>query len=507
MALNLAHHCLAVPVGAERAALRRELASELVGESARTEWCSDLLMGLLWQTVDHFLDGDRQAERRLSELKEALRHYERPGIGYLVSAIDVMLTIRTGDLARAEAQARACHEIGLAVEDLDATPCFISHLAAIHWYQGRMGQLQPMLLDAVHSPTLRVVDNAPYGALAVAAAANGDRLTAAHMLATLCGRDLSELPRSCTWLATMYSIAEAAYLLAETELAEQVYELVRPYAELPVMVGLGIMCLGSVQHVLGVAALTAGRLDLAVQHLRAAVRDNQALRHRPALVMSRARYAQALTRRGGPDDLPAARRALAIAGQEAEQLGLPLPEYGDEQPATPSQATCTRTGQQWTLQLGGRKLLVRDTVGISYVAVLLANPGRDVPALELAAGLEAVRSAGASAQPVLDRTAIERYRLRIAELTDQIDEFHSGDQPDRADAAAAERDWLLGEIASATGLARRARTFSNEHEKARLAVTKAIRRTIRSVNGADPVVGAHLARSIKTGARCSYRPS
>jgi inorganic triphosphatase YgiF len=107
---------------------------------------------------------------------------------------------------------------------------------------------------------------------------------------------------------------------------------------------------------------------------------------------------------------------------------------------------------------------------------------------------------------LLDHTATQQYRARIAELTDRIDTFESRDQSARAAEAIAERDWLLSELAAATGLARRARTFSHEHERARLSVSKAIHRTLTAITRADPAIGAHLSRCIGTGNHCSYRP-
>ena len=42
---------------------------------------------------------------------------------------------------------------------------------------------------------------------------------------------------------------------------------------------------------------------------------------------------------------------------------------------------------------------------------------------------------------------------------------------------------------------------------ARLAVGKAIRRTLTQITHADPHVGEHLRNGIHTGTRCSYRPA
>jgi hypothetical protein len=69
-ALSLAHHCL---LGPDHVTLRRELAAELIKASFRTERRSDLLMGLLWQTVDSYAEGDPHAGRLLGELRDHLR--------------------------------------------------------------------------------------------------------------------------------------------------------------------------------------------------------------------------------------------------------------------------------------------------------------------------------------------------------------------------------------------------------------------------------------------------
>ena len=197
----------------------------------------------------------------------------------------------------------------------------------IRWYQGRLTELLPMLHDRVHSPGLSAVDNSAVAALAVAAALSGDRPQAASALAALCGSDLAALPASSSWLVTMNGIVEAAYLLEEADVAARAYELLRPYARLPMIGSLGITCFGSVQHALGVAALTSGQLDLAIEHLTAAVPHNLALAHWPALVASRQRLAQAHARRGSPGDAGAARGELDAAAAEAASAGLPVPDH------------------------------------------------------------------------------------------------------------------------------------------------------------------------------------
>ncbi len=102
-ALSLAHHCL---LGPGHSRLRRELATELIGESFRTGRRSDLLVGLLCRTTDLFADGDPRALRHLEELRQELAREDHRAVSFVVAAMDVMLAIRSGDLERAERLAR-----------------------------------------------------------------------------------------------------------------------------------------------------------------------------------------------------------------------------------------------------------------------------------------------------------------------------------------------------------------------------------------------------------------
>ncbi|MEU7872832.1 hypothetical protein [Dactylosporangium sp. NPDC049140] len=465
-ALSLAHHCL---LGPEQAQLRREIAVELLAVSPRTGRRGDLLMGLLWCTADLFLDGDRHAERRLGELRALLDERPHLAVGYVADAIDVMREIRAGRFAEAERAAHACYERGDRAGDADAAGWYGAHLVAIRWYQGRLRELRPMLDRMVHSPTLSAVDNAYYAVHAVAAAEDGDLRTAAHAVARLRGPSLKELPRSGSWLVTMHGIAEAAWLIDDPDLAEEVYELLLPHAELPAMVSLGVACFGSVHHALGIAASVFGRRDLALEHLTRAVAHNRALGHWPAAEESR--------------------RAL-------ERLG----------PAQPSRASCVRERQHWRLAWGSRSVLVENSVGLLHLAVLLANAGTEIPAVELAMGVNGLaQAAGArtSPQAVLDQEAMRRYRLRVADLRAEME---STSDARRAEAARRESEALMAELAGSVGIGGRSRRFVDNAERARVAVGKAIRRAIARVEESDAALGRHLRETVHTGRQCSYRP-
>ncbi|MET8155801.1 hypothetical protein ABZT47_05470 [Sphaerisporangium sp. NPDC005289] len=510
-ALSLAHHCV---LGPGHEALRRRLAQELIEVASVTGRHGDLLMGLLWRTVDAFAEADPHVERRLRELRALLEQHDHLAVSFVVRAMEVMLSIRAGRFAEAETLAAACAARGAEAGDIDALGWHRAQLGTIRWYQGRAAELVGVLTDLAGSPELSAMDNSTFAGLAVAAASAGDRHLAAAMLARLCGQDLADLPRSSSWLMAMYGVVEAAHLLADTRLSAQAYTLLAPFAHLPVVVSLGAACLGSVHHCLGVASLTVGDLDRAVEHLRAAVQGNLAIGHRPAVVLSRARLGQALALRHGPRD-EAARRQLALAAQEAAALGMSVPGGGPGTTARPSAggrratgAVCRRRGEQWLVELGGRTAVVDHGVGMSHLAVLIANPGYEVPAVDLAAGPRS-RDAGtawSSGQPVLDEAARRTYKERLSRLEAEIEEHEAMNDHERAAASRAERDWLVAELAAAAGLAGRAREFAGGEERARIAVGKAIRRALNRITEADPVLGGQLRATVHTGLLCSYNP-
>jgi hypothetical protein len=512
-ALSLAHHCL---LGPGDLPLRRDLAAELIRVSFRTGRRSDRLMGLMWQTVDSYAGGDPHAGRMLGELRDQLGQRNHPAVAFIVSAIDVMLAIRAGTLDEAERLAGVCALSGASAGDIDSEWWPGAQLGVIRWFQGRLTELTPVLREVVDSPALSAVDYSALSALAVATAQAGDQPEAASYLAALAGRGLDSLPRSSSWLSTVAGVTEAAYLVGDGEVARQAYGLLSPFGHLPAVGGLGVICLGSVQYFLGTAALADAELDLAIDHLRAAVRHNLSLAHWPALAASRRRLADALTRRGGPDDAEAAARERGAAEAEAVVRGLTAPGFPAAEPAGSAvgSVTCQREGRRWRLGFGERTVTVDDSVGMLHLVVLLANPRRDVAAADLAAGVAALGELGSglggyggsggdsgglggSPQPLLDAAAIGEYRDRLREL----------DQAAPGEAAKAERDWLVAQLANATGLHGRTRAFPDDAERARVAVGKAIRRALARIASADPVLGEHLRQSVRTGRYCSYWPA
>jgi pimeloyl-ACP methyl ester carboxylesterase len=183
-----------------------------------------------------------------------------------------------------------------------------------------------------------------------------------------------------------------------------------------------------------------------------------------------------------------------------------------------SPAVFQREGDYWTVSWQGKIVRLKDARGFHYVAYLLANAGRQVPAYELAAlgktaqvecsangaGL-AIASLGDTG-PVIDCTARERYKRRIDELRSELAEAEGLNDAGRASSIRWELELLSDQIASAVGLRGRPRTNGSNCERARQMVTKGIKAATEKIRAGNGALGHHFATSIKTGNYCTYDP-
>ena len=510
-ALNLAHQCLMAP---GHGPLRLRVAHDLIAESARTRRPGDLVLGSLWRTVDGILCGSADARGGLDQLRALLSSRPHLAALHCARAIEVMFAIRAGRFEHVERLAQECADAGAEAGQSAAATWHAAHLIATRWYQGRITELLPLVRRVAAAPNLSPVDYSFQAWLALACAAAGEDRQARATLAGLTGhgQSLAAVPRSGSWLVALYGVVEAAYLLGDRETAQQAYQLLLPYAALPAMAGPAVTCFGSVEHALGIAQLTLGRNQAAAGHLTRAVDHNAVLGHFPAAALARHRLAAAL------DDGHHAESAQ----RDAAELGMTLPippatHRTDNAAATP---TCQRHGRDWHVHARGRTIEVEHCRGLAYLAVLLANPGREIPALDLAAGPghaagapaadladpAAPTSRAPAAQPLLDERAVRQYRQRLNALLQEIEDCGARGDGERAARARAEHAWLHRQLHSAAGLAGRPRAFPSDRERARVAVGKAIRRALARIAEADAEIGLLLAAGVRTGLRCSYVP-
>ena len=313
-------------------------------------------------------------------------------------------------------------------------------------------------------------------------------------------------------------LAEAVALTGDVRMARILYPWLLPIAGEIISHGRsGISCGGPADLALGMLAGTLGKHDEAERHLRAGLALAAAGALLPYLAQGRFWLARTLLARGGAGDGDAARALIAEARQMARTLGLGIlsrrldaleePEQPTAAPAAPPAMappmSFAHEGEYWTITSGDEVCRLRDGRGVQILAELVAHPGREFHVLALSGG-----GAGdeGDAGEVLDATAIEDYRERVAELDEEIAEAESFADGARAGRAREEREAIARELAQGVGLGGRARRAGAAAERARTNVQRRLRGTIKKIGESIPRLGAYLDRTVRTGTFCSYDP-
>lgn len=482
-ALSLAHHALWSP---EHTAARLALAGELIAVASAAGLDLLTLSGLCRRTMDLFCLGDPHAERSQVELaRQASGH---PALLFFHAAMDVMRTIRAGRFAEAERKSLACLRLGLDAGDVDAETFHSSHLFAIRWLQGRGGELVDLAEQVTHSPTLPDLEFSFEAAHALLALEAGQRDRARSALHRMTINGLTAVPLSSTWITCMFCVVHVAAALGEAEIAREAYGLLEPFASQPVVPATAIVCFGSTELLLGIAATTFGDDALATGHLERAVTTNIRLGNRPMTAYARATLAQTV---GGETG----RELFEVAIADATEMDMTARAAGwaRARDGLAGRISIRRESAWWIVSRHGREIRVEDLVGMRYLARLVADPGVEIAALELVGGEDSGN------QPVLDPVARAAYLTRIRDLRARID-----DNP--TPRLEAELEALLSHLERETGMGGRGRNFAGPAERARTAVRKAIRRAIDAIAVTEPAAADALRDAVTTGYRCSYHP-
>ena len=319
-ALSILHHTM---LGPRFAHDRLAIADELVATASASGDGVLTLMGLLWRTVDLLLLGRPDADRSLVEVRQRADALRIASIQLIVprDRRDAVDTAR-GRLEEAETVAGAAFALGAEVGDPDAPAWYGGQLLAIRWLQRRGTELLPLARELDRSPELAVTNRTYLGAVAVLAAEAGEHDEARAALEQLCAGGIGALPETSALLVTLFEIIEAAAALGDAAVARAAYDRLLPYAPLPLIGSVGVLCLGSAERSLGVAARTMGDLTHAVDHLERAVDANRRLGHRTMLALSQAELAAALDERGNRGDAARAAAMLQTATALAPRVGL-----------------------------------------------------------------------------------------------------------------------------------------------------------------------------------------
>jgi tetratricopeptide (TPR) repeat protein len=301
-----------------------------------------------------------------------------------------------------------------------------------------------------------------HGVAAGLLARAGDLQGARQHLNTVVALGPWQADRSYMSSVLLGNLADAAIALGDSEMCAEILGELGPIASSCGVNGAVVAFAGCHAHVAGLTAAALGRTEEAVTYLQQAVE----IHGRLAAVTWEA----------------ASRRALAETAR--------------------NQPTLRQHDKHWDITYRMEAATLPDSKGVRDLAVLLGRPGIDVHVLELS-GSPIV---GSGAIEMADRAAIAQYRQRLVDLDDDIAESEQNSDSERRARAESEREALMEELRTVTGLGGSARlTGAQAGERARKAVTARIKDAIRHLEQPMPQLAAHLDRNIVTGTWCRYR--
>jgi hypothetical protein len=291
------------------------------------------------------------------------------------------------------------------------------------------------------------------------------------LVRTLEGPVLDELPRDVNWLLTLQVALQVAIAADERGLMEQASRLLAPYE------GRAVINAGAVQF----HGVTDDPLSRAFDILG-----------EPEKAAQLRRNALATYERIGAQWWRDQLLAWAPAGPEVHPDRLHLHPTG---------------GRLWVVGADGAPSTLPALRGLGYLHQLVRRPGEDVSVIDLV-GREHGHASGRQNDlgDVIDDQARDAYRQRLRELDEEIAEAEDWGDAGRLDLRSREREAVLAELRSATGLGGASRISGATTERARVAVRKAIVGALARIADVDPSTARHLRDRVHTGSTCRYEP-
>ncbi len=196
-------------------------------------------------------------------------------------------------------------------------------------------------------------------------------------------------------------------------------------------------------------------------------------------------------------------QALLKSGAKvAAQSGVSIDEAdSDGSHADQLPARWIDEGDVYRIDYGESTIRLRKSKGLSDLRRLLAEPDRELLALDLMRA-----SVVQPGLPALDTRSRASYEARLRELDEVIQISTADNDLARAQQARAEFDTLVDELARNMGIGGRDRATGGDNERARSAVTRRIRDAIKRVESENDELGRHLRTSVYTGTYCRYSP-
>lgn len=314
--LNARHYAILGPDTLEQ---RTAVSIELALLAEETEDRDLALQSLPWRLADLLDLGHVQAaDETIEKAARLAKELRQPLYLWYIDVFRALRALMQGQFAEGERLANAAHALGQRVQPDGADVYFGAQLFMARWEQGRLTELEQTFIDLTERypamPVLRCMLTLIYWHA-------GHTTNAQTELTRLCANHAVALPWDQLWLGSVTALAEVATLLLDRDCASILYDLLQPYAQRNVMVGVP-NCFGSAAAYLGGLAAVLGRWETAAQHYEDALTMNAKLGIKPFLARTQYRYGAMLIQHGQSTGRVRGRQLLAQALSTAQELSM-----------------------------------------------------------------------------------------------------------------------------------------------------------------------------------------
>ncbi|HEY3019480.1 MAG TPA: AAA family ATPase, partial [Solirubrobacteraceae bacterium] len=316
-ALNARHDALWGPQNAEE---RLAIADEVIQLALDAGDCELESEGHHRRAVTLLEIGDAAAAREAiaahARLAEELRRPYGRWQAMAWRATDALLAGRLEEGAR---RAQEAFALGERVRASDAAHAFAIQMLVSAIGRGGWAELMSMFEElAERYPATRWRD----AGLPFVYAEVGRRAEAAEAFEAVARAGFAALPRDLQWLVSITALADCCAYLGDAPRAQEIYELMEPYAGRIVVMPDGWACFGSADRALGVLASTMRQWERAEKHFEVALGLDMTMGARAWQARTELGYARMLAARGRPGDVESARMLADSARATARELGM-----------------------------------------------------------------------------------------------------------------------------------------------------------------------------------------
>jgi hypothetical protein len=248
---------------------RHSRADEIQNLAERAAEPEMVLLGMVLRMVGMLERSDLALfDAALKRFEELADHLRQPQCLWYAPMFRSMRALLDGAVEEAKKYQASFSRIAAQVNDANAFHSLVAQLAHQH---ANLGTLQDLIGLITHGARRYPAIRGFRAGLAWAEAILGRTAKAVRDFEVLAAADFRDIPHRFDWSTAIGFLAETCAALGDRSRARLLYELLSPYANYALVVGLGVGTFGPADRLLALLAATMGRPEEAAWHFERAI--------------------------------------------------------------------------------------------------------------------------------------------------------------------------------------------------------------------------------------------